>query len=402
MSLFSLDKILLNESSNSSIDIDDIGYVDNELKNFSFVQEGYDFILEMGRDYMNAEKTFYTNILGSYGDDNIITESFSDFFDKIKDTIRKFIEWIKKVFKQFVLKINQLFQSEKYIKKNNKLLNKFESQDEFEFNGYEFKHINESDIPKANAQNAFASSEQGENYLASSNWYDSGQDDLDNTDGNKVARTKQTTDINTALDTRLTQLNDSLDDFYETFRGQVIGKSEKYDSNEYPNVLFSFFRNEEDTPSNITIDATYVSEAYRRFDKYKDTVKSIEKTQKEIIKNYEALEKYLDKMIKLTKADKENTLSISSASSNSYVSAQIDKLGGVTDLKDKKVYDTSTFDKMNNYLKVQSSKVNQMCSIHTQAFSAKLEAAKDQFKQDKKILYKALNQIIKRFNKSDY
>lgn len=402
MSLFSLDNILLNESSNSSIDIDDIGYVDNELKNFSFVQEGYDFILEMGRDYMNAEKTFYTNILGSYGDDNIITESFSDFFDKIKDTIRKFIEWIKKVFKQFVLKINQLFQSEKYIKKNNKLLNKFESQDEFEFNGYEFKHINESDIPKANAQDAFVSSDQGENYLAKSNWYDNGQDDLDNTDGNKTERTKQTTDINAALDTRLTQLNDNLDDFYETFRGQVIGKNEKYDSNEFPNVLFSFFRNEEDTPSNITIDATYVSEAYRRFDKYKDTVKSIEKTQKEIIKNYEALEKYLDKMIKLTKADKENTLSISSASSNTYVSTQIDKLGGITDLKDKKVYDTSTFDKMNNYLKVQSSKVNQMCSIHTQAFSAKLEAAKDQFKQDKKILYKALNQIIKRSNKSDY
>ena len=85
MSLFSLDNILLNESSNPSINIDNIGYVDSELKNFSFVQEGYDFILEMGRDYMNAEKTFYTNILGSYGDDNIITESFSDFFDKIKE-----------------------------------------------------------------------------------------------------------------------------------------------------------------------------------------------------------------------------------------------------------------------------------------------------------------------------
>ena len=56
---------------------------------------------------------------------------------------------------------------------------------------------------------------------------------------------------------------------------------------------------------------------------------------------------------------------------------------------------------MNNYLKVQSSKVSQMCSIHTQAFSAKLEAAKDQFKQDKKIIYKALQQIVKRSNKSN-
>ena len=127
MSLFSLDNILLNESndsssSNTSINISNIGYLDNELTNHSFVQEGYDFILEMGRDYMNAEKTFYSNILGSYGDDNIITESFKGFFGKIKDIIKKFIEWIKKIFKEFVLKINSLFSSEKYIKKHHNYL----------------------------------------------------------------------------------------------------------------------------------------------------------------------------------------------------------------------------------------------------------------------------------------
>ena len=120
MSLFSLDNILLNESS--TINIDNIGYMDTELKNQSFVQEGYDFILEIGRDYMNAEKTFYTEVLGSYGDNEIITESFDGFFNKIKEIINKFIEWIKKVFKQFVAKINALFNNEKYIKKNQKLL----------------------------------------------------------------------------------------------------------------------------------------------------------------------------------------------------------------------------------------------------------------------------------------
>ena len=400
MSLFTLDNILLNESSNtpSIIDIDHIGYIEDELRNQSFVQEGYNFILEMGRDYMNAEKTFYTNVLESYGDNTIITESFDNFFDKIKDAIRKFIEWIKKVFKQFVLKINQLFQSEKYIKKNHKLLNKFDSRDEFEFNGYEFKHINETDIPKANAQNAFATDNDGKNYLAAGNWYGKGDVNINDI----TERQNQTNALNTELDTRLKTLEDGLDDFYDVFRGQVIGESDKYDANEYPNVLFSFFRNKEDTPSNITIDSSYVLEAYRRFDKYKDTIKDIEKTQKEMIKDYEALERYLDKMIKLTKSGNENKLSFATVPSRTYVTGQITDLGGTTALADKVVYDTSTYDKMNNYLKVQSSKVNQMCSIHTQAFSAKLEAAKDQFKQDKKILYKALNQIIKRSNKSDY
>ena len=170
MSLFSLDNILLNESStiDKSINIDNIGYADIELKNYSFVQEGYDFILEIGRDYMNAEKAFYTEVLGSYGDDEIITESFDGFFNKIKDIIRKFIEWIKKIFKEFVVKINSLFSSEKYIKKNQKLLNKFESQDEFEFNGYEFTYIESSNVPQANACEIFDSASNFNNGITQS------------------------------------------------------------------------------------------------------------------------------------------------------------------------------------------------------------------------------------------
>lgn len=404
MSLFSLDNILLNESNNSSssnisIDISDIGYLDNELTNHSFVQEGYDFILEMGRDYMNAEKTFYSNILGSYGDDNIITESFSDFFGKIKDIIKKFIEWIKKIFKEFVLKMNALFSNEKYIKKHHKLLNKFESQDEFEYNGYNFTKIDDVTVPANKALSAFEGT-SAVGYLSTDNWYTDGSINISD-DNKKDVRAAQTTAYNTQLDTKLDELNNGLDEFYETFRGTVINKQEKYDSSEYAEVLFKLFRDEDDTPSNITIDSSYVSAAYRRFENYKETIKSIEKTQKEIIKDYEALEKHLDKLIKMNTAD--NKLSIAT-SGNIHNNNEIDILtqGSEKSLNGKVLYDKSTYDKMNNYLKVQSSKVNQMCSIHTQAFTAKLEAAKDQFKQDKKILYKAIGQIIKRSNKADY
>lgn len=403
MSLFSLDNILLNESNDSSssnIDISNIGYIDNELSNRSFVQEGYNFILEMGKDYMNAEKTFYSNILGSYGDDNIITESFKDFFGKIKDIIKKFIEWVKKIFKEFVLKMNALFSNEKYIKKHHKLLNKFESQDEFEFNGYNFTKIDDVTTPADKALSAFKGT-SGAGYLSTDNWYNNDSINISD-DSQKNARAAQTTDYNTNLDTKLDELNNGLDDFYETFRGTVINKQEKYDSSEYAEVLFRLFRGEDDTPSNITIDSSYVSAAYRRFENYKETIKSIEKTQKEIIKDYEALEKYLDKLIKMNKED--NKLSIASTS-NTYASSEIDILTQNADnksLNGKVLYDKSTYDKMNSYLKVQSSKVSQMCSIHTQAFTAKLEAAKDQFKQDKKIIYKAIGQIIKRSNKADY
>lgn len=412
-SLFSLDNILLNESStiDKSINIDNIGYADIELKNYSFVQEGYDFILEIGRDYMNAEKAFYTEVLGSYGDDEIITESFDGFFNKIKDIIRKFIEWIKKIFKEFVVKINSLFSSEKYIKKNQKLLNKFESQDEFEFNGYEFTYIESSNVPQANACEIFDSASNFNNGITQSltgnkgvNWnsYKTVVNNMNiEDDATSTIRDNITTTLNNNLDTMTDELNDH-DDLLDMFRALVINKSnDKIDSSDFPNELFMIFRNGEDTPSDITIDSTYVMEAYRRFDKYKDVVKAIEKNQKAIIKDYEALEKYLDKFIKLNKEGKSQKISSDLSSSNDFVSRQINYIGG-NELNDLQVFNTSTYDKLRNYYKKWSTIVNQMCTIHTQAFTAKLEAAKDCFKQDKKILYKALQQIVKRSNKPGF
>lgn len=424
MSLFSLNNILLEENYNSSnndniIDIDNIGYLDKNIAQYSFVREGYTFILEMNESYINAEKTFISNILGSYGDDNIINESFDGFFDKIKEIINKFIQWIKKTFKTFVTKINALFNSEKYLKKNSKLLQKFESQDEFEFNGYEFTNIDNTRIPAANALAAFTSDEQGKGYfdniykgvINDSNTWDTeittdiADDDTKPEEVERLRAVKAAEMMNNALQKNIDNLNDNLEDFYDEFRGKVLDKSEKIDNSDYSEELFKIFRNDDTQPSDITIDNLFVQEAYRRFDKYKDTIKSIEKVQKDMIKDYEALEHHLDKLIKLNKETDPknyNRFEINAYSgARGYVSTQIGALGSVKN--NGNLYDkNATFDKMNSYLKIQSSKVNQMCAIHTQAFTAKLEAAKDCFNQDKKILYKALERIVKRSNKKDF
>ena len=406
MSLFSLDNILLensnnNQLSNDIIDIDNIGYLDKNINQYSFVSEGYAFILEMNAEYINSEKTFYSNILGSYGDDKIINESFNGFFNKIKDIIDKFIKWIKKIFKTFVTKINALFGSEKFIKKNEKLLQKFDSQDEFEFNGYEFTNVDSNAFPAATALSAFTSDIQGKGYLE--DLYDGIDWDSITGENDDERRAKASTIMNTKLQNNIDNLNNSLEDFYDKFRALVIGKrTEKIDSNDYADELFKFFRNKESETSNITIDSTYVNEAYRRFNDYKTVINNIEKVQKDIIKDYESLSNYLDKMIKLNK-DTTDKFSVNNYSGGrKYVQDQIDDLGKLQnnngELYDKTNY---SFDKMNSYLKIQSSKVNQMCNIHTQAFSAKLEAAKNCFTQDKKILYKAIQQVVKRSNKKD-
>ena len=427
MGLFSLDNILVPTSTktvglreSTVIDIDNIGYVDKDVEAHSFIQEGYDAILEMNAMYCNAEKEFYTRILGSYGDDKIINEGFSNFFDSIKKIIKKFIEWIKKVFKEFAAKLAALVGSEKYIKKHKDLFNKFSSEDEFEYQGYKFTHVTEDDYPKSGAVDVFASSASGVASVldfsatkANGGFFDTDMDtdyynnkaiadktawtDADSEEM-KTARRTATDNFNTAIDKVRTSVTDNASDFRDKFRAYVIGKgNETIDSSDFSEELFELFRDGESSTSSITIDYNFVQDAYRRFDKYKEVTKAIEKKKNEMIKDYEDLEKHLDKMIKYNEST--HKIDYNDSASKDYTSRMLNL---VQHRPDGFIYDKSTADKMQSLLKAYSVRVNDMCQIHTQAFSAKLEACKDCFKQDKTILNKAIQHILKRSNKEDF
>ena len=427
MGLFSLNNILLESDNtyNKSIDIDDIGYMDEAIREVSFVQEGYDAILEMNAYYCNAEKEFFYRIRESAGDSFIINEGFSDFFNKIKAIIKKFIDWVKKVFKEFAAKLAALVQSEKYIKKHKDLLNKFNSEDEFEFQGYKFTEITGSSIPLSNAVDAFNAKNgqggfmptvnlgnifkgdsNGDYYKFTKNADDSEDldkwdiaDDEGNRDTELTRRKRATEKINQKISDEISDMTNKNEDFYDEFRAYVLNQSgKKLDSKEFSDECFKVFRNGEDSTESITIDYNFVQDSYRNFDKYKDTIKDIEKKKNEMIKDYEDLEKYLDKLIKYNKethkmeADRDVGRDFTRGALNNL------DLTGPTGL----IYDSSTTDRLQSLMKVYSARVNQMCQIHTQAFSAKLEAAKDCFKQDKQILNKAIQQILKRSNKEGF
>lgn len=433
MSLFSLDKILpitrtnsinrmkqsataMNEAASTIIDIDNIGYVDKSFDSFSFIQEGYDFVLETNAFFNEAERDFYSKILGSYGDDNIINESFGDFFGAIKKIINKFIEWIKKIFKQFAAKLAGLVGSEKYIKKHKTLLYSFSTEDEFEYSGYKYTKIDDASIPRANACDAFGdtSGNTSSPYMDKLGNLDltlgyHGNTDISSGEKADVINTKRKA-LEDLLKKRNEEYDDKVEDFYDAFRGHVIGINHDIDDTDFSEELFKLFRNDESSESSITIDSNYITEAYRRFDKYKDTIKQINKTKDAIIKDYQDLEKQLDKLIEYNKDAKSFKVK---EVSRDYSSDQILKLGGAPEKfatfddagkannsDAAPSYSQAAFDSLNLWLKKQSTRVNRMCDIHSRAFSAKLEAAKDCFSQDKKILNKAIQQVIKRSNKN--
>lgn len=409
MSLFSLDNILLKEDASDVININNIGIVDDNIAQYSFVREGYSFILDMMKSYHDADKEFYKNILESYDNSDVITESFSDFFNKIKDIIKKFIEWVKKVFKEFSIKLHSLFRSESYLKKKKNEFAKFNYEDEFEFNGYKFTHINEPNIPLAAAYD-FINAEEENKYFST---YQTKLNDITTnvgTTGEYADETKRNAEITKRINKELDDINDkfvdSLDDRYDIFRGIVIGQQTPIDSSDYANELFEFFRDGYDSPSSITIDSNFVMEANMRFNAYDKTIKAAEKTKNEIIKDYEKLENALNKLLSKKSDTKElsgvkktvYSYDITNTASNTYASSVISKITKDENSTKRELIDQSTYDKMDQYIKHLSAAVTTVCSIHTQALSAKLQAEKDCFIQDKKILYKALAKIEKHKN----
>ena len=410
MSVFSSKNVLVTEESvanTMSYDLNNIA-TPKESENYSFMPETYRFLESYNREYNNTLKTFYRNILESNNSQELITESFDSFFDKVHEIIKKFIEFIKKIFAKFVTKMHQLFKSESYLKKHEKEFSKFTNDDKFTIHGYKFTCLNDIDIPYSAAVDIFDSSQLGLTYKGDLNLTDS-EVDITSTANSQEDYSTITGDDDTAKEKRQTiekraidaidrqydELVDNLDDFYDQFRGKLIKVSYDIDSSDWEKELHAKFRDDQNEPIDIDIEYTDLNQALHRFKNYNDTVRSIEKTRNEIEKDYNKLEKALESAFKTER--KTTSFKFNTSHSNVYAQRNIQAIGGDTNID--RVSTTEINNKIDSYMRAKVGQVQEMSSIHTMAFSAKLTAAKDCFVQDKSILYKALTKIQSHKNK---
>ena len=412
MSVFSLKNVLVTEESvanTMSYDLNNIA-TPKESENYSFMPETYRFLESYNREYNNTLKTFYRNILESNNSQELITESFDSFFDKVHEIIKKFIEFIKKIFAKFVTKMHQLFKSESYLKKHEKEFSKFTNDDKFTIHGYKFTCLNDIDIPYSAAVDIFEINQGlGLTYSGDLNLTDSevditstanSQEDYNTITGDDdTAKEKRQTIEKRAIDAidkQYDELVDNLDDFYDQFRGKLIKVSYDIDSSDWEKELHAKFRDDQNEPIDIDIEYTDVNQALHRFKNYNDMVRSIEKTRNEIEKDYSKLEKALESAFKTKR--KVDKFTFNTTHSNAYAQRNIQAMaGGNSDIE--RVSTTEINNKIDSYMRAKVGQVQEMSSIHTMAFSAKLTAAKDCFVQDKSILYKALTKIQSHKNK---
>ena len=337
-----------------------------ESEDISYGSIVYSYLNEMNIEYGNATRKLNKTILESNGNYRVINEGFSNFIATAKEIIKKFIEYIKSLFDRFCNALNKFVLSDKYILKHEKEFVNFTTQDEFEIDGYNFTI--DPTVPATKVLVYF-----NEDFLKINF-------DLKNGGEGKTLK-----DI---INNNYQELQREIENGkYDQVRADVIGQNMPIAEEDFHQECFELFRDGESTTSMINITQSKVLESLGRFKNYKEVEKNVKKTRSALEKEYKELENKISKMITKSNLDDIKKQIEIKLNDNYEMNGEIPQRELVATQED--------LTKLDIYIKAKINEVQVISNIHSLAFGSKLDALKDQYKQDKKILYMARNNILK-------
>lgn len=340
----------------------------SNILEYANIEESYfidtlQYIKESMNEYRDINKILYRNILESAGDEEVINESFTDFFESVKKIIDKFLKFIKSLVDKFIIRFHKFISSDKYIVKNKDKFVRFSDKHNFSINGYNYTF--QPAIPLINAQAKF-----DESFVK-----------LDFAE--LQGMTDQEQIYNNVKDKYSTLINDINGDWYDIFRGDVIG-SKSIAQEDYADALWKIYRDGAKDKENVDITNVFVSAALIRFENYKKIESDIKRTKEKIEKDYEEIKKQVQSIVKQNGSKDINKL-IGMSIRSDYDTKGTGSLN----------VNTKVMNQIDLFIKKKVEQIVEMSNIHSLAFSYKLDAIKDCYKQDKDVLYQALVKITK-------
>lgn len=359
----------------------------NDHMSHSYFAEACSFLSTLDNWTVVMERSMYQGICESNGSAVLINESVSEWFETFKSLLKKVVDFLHALLNKFLVGLNMFLSREAFIKNHKKDFTKFNENHKFTMSIFTFTLDN--DIPKtapiynsADWKNVFKiGKEAGGTY-----------DLLDNTthntsysaaDADNPRALKSKSDGGTLGDDEFsaayTELKDAMDngDIYDKVRAEMLGmaKGTRIDASDYSKELYEVFRDGQSGKEDHEFEYSDIQDALIRFDQYDHCKKALTKQKKDAEREYKEVIKKLDHYVKLGK--------------DGLVTTSAD--GAVETVKLGTSLQASKYSLI---VKALSTVVHEVSNIHTLAFTAKLDAYKDCFKQDKTILYKALYRIM--------
>lgn len=344
--MFDFEKILVQENHTTSFSSDLTSNIET-----SYMTMTINNLIECKKELREGTEQFYTSLTESDGSIEAITESFSDFFKKVVELIKKFLKFIQKMFDKFITRINGLVKSDKYIKKHKDVFNRFTSENIFIYSGYRFTI--ENDIPRV-----------GSYYLTDTYSYNDKKD------------------LSKSIISFKDRFTEELESNYEDkLRAWVIGKDEGIVlAEDYAQELFGLFRNGDTSAYSIDVDKSVISDSYTNFEKYEKVLKDTKAKKEEIDRSYRERQHEIESF---SRAFKESDY-------EKFVKTYIDP--NAKDITQAKLTKEDIAN-ISLIMKAKADEVSKAMDIHALAFAAKLDAIKARYIQDKNILYKALYKL---------
>ena len=335
-----------------------------------YFKSAVDFITESNKEFTNSKITLYNKILETTST-TVIHESFSDFFVKVKEIIDKFLKFIKSLFQRFLTQLARIIGSDKYLEKHKKDFDKFKDGDKFKIDGYKYTFSDNIPVPDALVQYNFDLF-----------------DHLLDFENSNIPTNKMITVEN--ISKARTDLSDRLTDYYNDFRGKVLGKEDqKIYEVDYSDALFKVFRDDSTTTEIIDIDRSTIRLVIDRYFKFNKMQEYTNKQYKAIESAYKKVEEQIKDLVKRN-GDLSYKVFVDRLpdGSDARISYTADKSNdtGVAMASD-------VLTQLDMYVKVKTEQIQECSNIHTLAFAAKLDALKECAKQDKETLYKALSRV---------
>lgn len=355
VSLSNFDVLKFDAVEDPLIDVTKLTTVDFEESYFATT---VNFIMENRNEYTKAKMILYKSISEATSE-RVVLESFSDFFVKIKEIIDKFLKFLKSLAARFLTSLNKLIESESYLKKHKKDFSDFKDADKFDITGYKFTFTDNIPVPNA--------------------ILDFNRDmfiDLLG-DQNKInASGVQSTNVYLAA---------NLENKCNEFRKNIIGADNDISISDFPDELFKVYRNGDSDTDTIEVDRLYVKNAVDRFFSYSTIKKSIDSQCKQVNDAYKRVEAQVKDIVKRNGDLNKEAFKTNMQKATDITAVSVDG-EGIMMSGDLMV-------QLDIYVKTKVDEIQKCSDIHALAFSAKLDALKDCYRQDKATLYTALSRI---------
>ena len=169
------------------------------------------------------------------------------------------------------------------------------------------------------------------------------------------------------------------------FRKNIIGADNDISISDFPDELFKVYRNGDSDTNTIEVDRLYVKNAVDRFFSYSTIKKSIDSQYKQVNDAYKRVEAQVKDIVKRNGDLNKEAFKTNMQKATDITAVSVDG-EGIMMSGDLMV-------QLDIYVKTKVDEIQKCSDIHALAFSAKLDALKDCYRQDKATLYTALSRI---------